>query len=362
MQTTNVKQNVCQDDGKSNGAGVEPAVTVKLGLDVHAADIVVCRQDGGQIRKPGRRLSWPRFLEWAEELVRSGEKVASCYEAGPCGYGLHRRLEALGIANVVVVPKRWDPGSRVKTDQRDAGELCDALDRYLRGNTKAFSVVRVPTPEQEQRRMIGRQRGRMLQERQRCVLRGYGLMLSQGIQAPAEWWRPGEWEELREQLPAWLREQVGDWQKQAVALEAEVERWSQRVVEQSAGQPIPKGVGALTSALIGMEVLDWSRFQNRRQVGCYTGLCPSEHSSGKQRRQGAITKHGNPRMRHQLVEAVWRLRQWQPDYPPLKKLRLASGSRARRRAVVAAARRLAIDLWRIHTKQCPAEKLGLKLR
>jgi transposase len=362
MQTTNVSQNVCQIDRTLERAAVETAVTVKLGLDVHAADIVVARQDGGQVRKPGRRLSWPRFLEWAEELVGQGEKVASCYEAGPCGYGLHRQLEALGITNLVVVPKRWDPGSRVKTDQRDAGELCDALDRYLRGNTKAFSVVRVPTPEQERRRALGRQRGRLLQERQRCVLRGYGLMLGQGIQAPAEWWRPKGWAELREQLPLWLREQVADWQKQAVSFDAEVERWSQRVEAESAGQLIPKGVGALTSALIGMEVLDWSRFKNRRQVASYTGLCPSEHSSGMQRRQGAITKHGNPRMRHQLVEAVWRLQLWQPDYPPLKKLRLAQGSRARRRAAVAAARRLAIDLWRIQTQQCPAEKLGLKLR
>lgn len=63
-----------------------------------------------------------------------------------------------------------------------------------------------------------------------------------------------------------------------------------------------------------------------------------------------------------MVEACWRLLQWQPDYPPLRKLRAATGARARKRAVVAAARRLAIDLWRINTGQCTAEKLGLQLR
>jgi transposase len=359
---TNVIENVCQDNQTLERAAVETAATVKLGLDVHAADIVVSRQDDGQVRKPSRRLSWPRFLEWAEALVNSGAKVASCYEAGPCGYGLHRQLTALGVANLVVVPKRWDPASRVKTDERDAGELCDALDRYLRGNTKAFSVVRVPTPEQEQRRALGRQRARLLQERQRCVVRGHGLMLNQGIQAPAQWWRPKDWAALRDQLPVWLRLQVADWQEQALALDAKVEHWTEQVEAQSAGELIPKGVGVLTSALIGMEVLDWARFRNRRQVASYTGLCPSEHSSGTRRRQGAITKHGNPALRHQLVEAVWRLQRWQPDYPPLQKLRQAQGSRARRRAVVAVARRLAIDLWRIRTGQCPAEKLGLKLR
>ena len=63
-----------------------------------------------------------------------------------------------------------------KTDKRDARELCNRLDRYVRGNTDAFAVVRVPTPEQEQIRALTRQRGAVLKERQRCVVRGHGLM------------------------------------------------------------------------------------------------------------------------------------------------------------------------------------------
>jgi transposase len=120
-------------------------------------------------------------------------------------------------------------------------------------------------------------------------------------------------------------------------------------------------LGALTAALLGSEILDWRRFKNRRQVASYTGLCPSEASSGEKRKQGSISKHGNPHIRHQLVEAVWRLEAWQPAYPPIKKLREASGTRSRKRAAVAVARRLAIDLWRIETGQCSARKLGLKL-
>jgi len=298
-----------------------------------------------------------------ETLAAGGVPVISCYEAGPCGYGLHRQLTALGVTNYVVVPQRWDAeGQRVKTDARDARELCDRLDRYERGNTKAFSVVRVPSPEQEQRRALGRQRGTLVKERQRCVVRGHGLMLGQGFHAPTGWWEPKSWATFQRELPEWLRAQVQVWQAQAVGLDEQVTRWSLRVEQLSAGQPIPKGVGALTAALIGLEILDWSRFQNRRQVASYTGLCPSEHSSGLKRRQGGVSKHGNPRVRHQLVEACWRLLQWQPDYPPLRKLRAATGARARKRAVVAAARRLAIDLWRINTGQCPADKLGLKLR
>lgn len=338
-------------------------MTVKLGLDVHAADVVVCEQEEGLLPKPSRRVARADFLPWIEARVRRGAQVYSCYEAGPCGYGLHRALTGLGVRNVVVVPRRWDEqGQRVKTDKRDARELCDRLDRYLRGNAKVFAVVRVPTPEQEQRRALGRQRGGWVRERQRCVVRGHGLMLGQGIQAEPGWWQPKCWPGWSAQLPEWLRELVQPWQQQAVRLDAEVAQWTKRIEQLEPPPQLVKGMGALTTTLIGLEVLDWTRFTNRRQVASYTGLCPSEHSSGTRRRQGAVTKHGNPRLRHQLVEAVWRLLQWQPHYPPIRRLRAAIGARARKRAAVAAARRLAIDLWRIHTGQCPAEKLGLQLR
>ena len=118
-------------------------------------------------------------------------------------------------------------------------------------------------------------------------------------------------------------------------------------------------MGALTHALVLSEIVDWSRFHNRRQPGSYIGLCPSEHSSGGRRHQGSVTKQGNPRVRHLLVEAIWRMIALQPDYPPLKKLRAATGKRARKRLTVAAARRLAVDLWRIYTGRQTPEQLKL---
>lgn len=348
--------------GKSPAlAGIGPGVTVKFGLDVHAAQITVCRQVEGLLPQPAQKLGWPECVEWIAAHRQAGATVHSCYEAGPCGYGLHRRLTALGVTNLVVAPQRWDEqGRRVKTDRRDARALCERLDRYQRGNSLVFAVVRVPTVEQEQRRALGRQRGAVLRERQRGVLRGHGLMLAQGVQAPEGWWRPAAWPALAAELPEWLRAHVRWWQQQAVRLDEEARALTGQV-EALAHGPQPKGLGALTSALLETEIVDWTRFHNRRQVGSYTGLCPSEESSGTKRRQGAVTKHGNPRVRHHLVEAAWRLAQWQPDYPPLKKLRAAQGARARKRAIVAVARRLAVDLWRLRTGQCSAEKLGLKL-
>jgi transposase len=353
-----MRTNVGETTEKAAATKVETAI--KLGLDVHAAQITVCRQIDGSLPQPAQKMSWERCLEWIGQQAGSGAKIYSCYEAGPCGYRLHRLLTSLGVTNYVVAPQRWDEhGQRVKTDKRDARELCGRLDRFVRGNTHAFALVRVPTPEQEQRRALARERGRVMKERQRCIVRGHGLMLAQGVQAPSGWWESAVWPHFCAELPAWLREHVGLWQRQAVRLDAEAAQLSGRVEDLARGVGVPKGLGALTAAILATEIMDWKRFHNRRQVASYTGLCPSEDSSGQRRRQGAVTKHGNPRVRHALVEAVWRLQQWQPHYKPLHKVRAAQGARARKRAAVAAARRLAVDLWRIHTGRCPGEKLGL---
>lgn len=336
--------------------------TIKLGLDVHALQITVCVQEGGLLPKPSRKMTWEQFYAFVRGLLEKGHKVHSCYEAGPCGYGLHRKLAEMGVNNLVVAPQRWDEqGKRVKTDKIDARQLCDRLDRYLRGNTTAFGVVLVPTPKQEQDRALCRLRGSVQKDRNRCIVRARGLMLAQDYHASPGWWKDPEWKVTLEALPEWLRQSVSVWREQALVLDDRLKELTKQVEELSKGMLIPKGIGKLSMAIIQAEVLDWSRFKNRRQVGHYTGLCPSEDTSDKRRHQGSVNKHGNPRLRHVLVEAAWRLLMLQPDYPPVMKLRAVTSTRARKRLITAAARRLAVDLWRINTGQCTAQKLGLIL-
>lgn len=124
---------------------------------------------------------------------------------------------------------------------------------------------------------------------------------------------------------------------------------------------MPKGIGALTWVILAREICNWARFKNRRQVASYTGLCPGIHSSDGKGREGSINRCGNRAVRTALVELVWRLVRWQPDYKPVKLLadKTALSGRRRRKLAVAAARRLAIDLWRLATKQTTPEKLGL---
>jgi transposase len=138
-------------------------------------------------------------------------------------------------------------------------------------------------------------------------------------------------------------------------------------LQASASPNQPRGLGAMSSVVIDREIGNWHRFNNHRQVASYTGLCPGEYSSGNTRLQGCVTKHGNPRLRAALVELAWRLVRFQPDYKPvvkwndtLRKGALATGA-ARKKAIVAVARQLAVDLWRIRTGRIRPEQLGLSI-
>src|SRR5204862_1442962 len=116
-----------------------------------------------------------------DKQLRLAVKVLGYYEAGHYGYSLHCKLEKMGVSNYVVRPRYWDEdGKRVKTDKRDAQQLAVALDRYVSGNRDAFCVVRVPTPEEEQKRSLSRQRESLQCEKQRMAAQGRSHALYYG--------------------------------------------------------------------------------------------------------------------------------------------------------------------------------------
>ena len=115
--------------------------------------------------------------------------------------------------------------------------------------------------------------------------------------------------------------------------------------------------------MIEREVGQWSRFNNRRQVASYTGLCGGVSSSGKMQRLLPITKHGNVRLRTALIELAWRWVQWQPQSVLVRKwsrvfCEPGATRAARKKAIVAIARQLAIDLWRWDTGKIKPSDLG----
>jgi len=337
------------------------AEVIKLGMDLHARDVVVAVQLDGAIPLRAQKMTPAGLLALVRGLRAAGREVYGCYEAGPCGFGLHRQLAQAGVSNYVVVPENLGGGRRQKTDKLDAAALVDRLDRYVRGNQRAFTVVRVPTPEEEQKRAEGRMREQLCQSRHQWEARGRSLLLCQGYHVSGRWWSPRCWEELKPTLGGWLVQQLEV--MRVILLHLEREELAQRKqLEACAPKALPKAVGALTWTLLNREVCDWGRFKNRRQVASYTGLCPGIRQSGQRCQTGPINRYGNPRVRALLIELVWRLALWQPDYKPVRAL--VSGTvrgAARRKCAVAAARRLAIDLWRLATGQTTAQQLNLTL-
>ena len=332
---------------------------VKMGADVHARDVVVALQLDGALPEKPFRLEASELVALAGALSKGGLKVHVCQEAGPCGFGLHRHLLEAGAQSLVVVPTALCDGRQQTTDGLDATALVDKLDRYLRGNTKAFTVLTVPTPQQEQDRAASRLRDQLKRGRQQWEARGRSLLLAQGHHTQGQWWRAARWATLQPALPAWLVAELEVLRTVIISLDTQ-EKAARERLEAAAPKALPKAVGALTWVQLAREICDWKRFKNRRQVASYTGLCPGGYQSGGTQRDGHINRHGNPLVRHLLVELVWRLVRFQPAYPPVARLveGTARGA-ARRKLAVAAARCLAIDLWRLATNQTTPEKLHL---
>src|ERR1019366_1085713 len=296
-------------------SGPPPHQVIKLGIDVHQDRYVVVRQIDGGAPQPPQRFSPSQFLEWAKKQRALAKQVYSCYEAGPFGYRLHRKLKESGITNYVIRPRDWDEyGQKVKTDQRDAQAMVLSLDRYVAGNQEAFCVVRVPTEAEEQARSRSRQRESLQKEKQRLAAQGRRHALYYGAHLEGAWWTRGRWKELV--VPPIVLELLEPLRRLIQALEQELKTLTQALTD-AAPEQLPTGLGKLTCEVLEREVADWNRFGNRRQVASYTGMCPREDSSAQRCFQGAINKHGNPRVRTVLVEASWRLVHYQPTYKPV---------------------------------------------
>ncbi len=271
---------------------------------------------------------------------------------------LHRELVAAGAQSFLITPIALN-GAR-KTDKLDARALCLRLSRWLDGNRDELAPIRIPT-EAEQRKREGTRRRKFLGRLIRMLgNRGHGQVAEyQHVQLPGRWWGARNWPKLAA-LDPWVLSRLAGLRELIVALEAQLEALEAELVARVKTQPIPKGLGEITLVTVDGEVCDWARFHNRKQIGSYTGCCPGEHSSGGKQRLGSIDRMGNGRVRTLLVEAVWRLLRWQPDWKAAQKMKvkLAGGGALKKKTVVALARLLAIDLWRWRTGRATFEDLG----
>ncbi len=268
---------------------------IKLGIDVHQDFYVVVEQVGGSNPKPPQRFAKAAFLHWAAKLKRQAREVYAVYEACGFGFALQRQLSALSIHCHVVCPQKLDEQNRrVKTDGLDAKALCLKLDRFVQANRDALALVRVPSEKEEQLRAVHRQREQLVKVRKQLEAQGRSLLVNHGIEPVKNWWKPRTFAAL--QVPEWMKELLQNSQPILLALQEKIAALTLQL-QNAATTNQPRGLGALTSVIIDREIGDWRRFNNRRQIASYTGLCPGEYSSGNTRLQSCVTKHGNPRLR-----------------------------------------------------------------
>jgi len=306
-------------------------------------------------------------------------RVVSCYEAGRDGFWMHRYMLSAGIENIVVDSSSIEVNRRqrrAKTDRIDATKLYTMLVRHARGEKGVWSVVRVPSREDEDERRTHRELERLQKERGAHSARIKSLLVTQGIVAEVDRHLPG----LLESVRLW------DGSPLSPQLKAEIEREYSRMKEvdrqiqeihklqrdmvnaargeeeeeltpsASQGQKAQmvrgltclRGIGERSAWPLVYEFL-WRGFANRREVAGAAGLVGTPYDSGGSVREQGISKAGNKRTRRLMVEVSWYWLRYQPGSAITEwfnKRFAQGGKRMRRIGIVGVARRLLIALWK----------------
>jgi transposase len=293
--------------------------------------------------------------------------VKSCYEAGREGFWLHRWLVSQGIDNQVVDASSIEVSRRLrraKTDRMDATRLLLLLVRFFGGERQVWSVVRIPSLAEEDRRHLHRELLTMKRDRTRLANRIQGLLANQGLRVD---WRkplPVQLDALRlwdgTALPKGLRERLDqEWERlellnrQIELLEAarrdQIRAGGDEAIQKVQQLLTLQGIGSNSAWLDVMEFFAWRQFRNRREVGALAGLTPTPYQSGESSREQGIAKAGNRHVRAMAIEIAWGWLRFQPDSALTHwyQERFGHGSsRLRRIGIVALARKLLIALWR----------------
>lgn len=298
----------------------QSSTTLFVGLDVHKDSIVVAyalEARGADVVCLGAIGTRQRDID---KLIRTLKSRASelvfVYEAGPCGYWLHRYLTKKGLACHVVAPSLIPrkPGDRVKTDRRDAVMLA----RLMRSGD--LTPVYVPQVADEAIRDLSRAREDAVKDLRSARYRLKAFLLRQDIRYPGRAnWGPAHLRWLAAVVCPTPAQQIV-FQEYVRAIEEGHERLGRLDAELGEHvkawrlHPVVEAIQALrgvqltTAVAVIAELGDLTRFDNPRQLMSYLGLVPSERSSGGRRRQGGITKAGNAHARRALVESAWAYR------------------------------------------------------
>ena len=299
---------------------MDHVTTTYVAMDPHKQTISVVIAEGGrrgETRLLGEIPSRPEAVaRLVERLSKKHARLAFCYEAGPCGYGLYRQIVTLGHECVVVAPSLVPtrPGDRVKTDRRNAVTQASLF------RSGEVTPVWVPEEAHEAMRDLCRAREAAVETLRRARQQVTSFLLRHGcVYADGEHWtgKYRKWLACQpfdhparhiafEELVQAMEEALARRDRLAKQMEELLPSWSLAKVF-TAIQAL-RGVAAISAMTLAAEIGDFHRFANPRQLMAYLGLCPNERSSGVKTERGGITKAGNRRGRHMLVEGAWTYR------------------------------------------------------
>lgn len=317
--------------------------------------------------------------------ARTGESypIITIQEAGLDGFWLHRVLQQQGIESHVVdpasiaVPRRR---RRAKTDRLDGETLLRALLAYKRGEPRVCAMVVAPSPEEEDRRRLCRERRTLIAERIEHVNRIKGLLFAQGVsdyapmrrdrRARLETLRTGDGRLLPPRLKAQISRELDRLELllgQIAAVEAEQDALlaaaRPRAGKDAAPDPVTmllalKAMGPNFAAVLWSEAF-YRQFANRRQLAAYAGLAPTPWRSGRIEREQGVSKAGNPRLRTTMIQLAWLWLRHQGQ-SALARWFKAHSHRGRKTTIVALARKLLVALWKYVTQGVVIEGAVMK--
>lgn len=290
-----------------------------IGLDVHKETISVSVADGNsvEVRFVGEIANTPEAIEKLVKQMRKGvESLSFCYEAGPCGYHIHRQITDLGWDCQVIAPSLIPKkaGDRVKTDRRDSLMLAKL---HRAGE---LTAIWVPDHAQEALRDVTRAREDMkhLQRQAKQRLLAFLLRHNKCYSGKSNWtglhFKWMETIKFTQPVQQIVFQEYIDivkiMDKRIASLDQQIEISARASAFWPTIEALMalRGISLLTSTVIVAEVGDIKRFASAPQLMAYLGLVPSEHSSGNKVRRGGITKTGNSHVRRVLVEAAWTYR------------------------------------------------------
>ena len=322
---------------------------VFVGIDVHKKTyscVCICE---GEVVKRDTMPARPQLLGTYLKNSFSGAKIKTAYEAGFSGFHLHRYLVSQGIINLVVHPGSIEVASRdrVKTDKRDALKIATQL------SAGRLSGIFVPSQEREEKRSVTRLRTNILKLRHQVGQQFKALLFTQGLieleddTRLCSRWLSGKLKEVdkggysndfcysvHQYAEEWI--QLTERMKKIELMldkQASEERGLQIIYES-----VP-GIGPIHARQLANELGNMVQFKNEKQLFSFTGLTPSEHSSGEHTRQGHITRQGNSVLRRIFIEAAWIAITRDPSLREI--FNRLSTSRGKKRAIIGVARRLA---------------------